>query len=158
MSPGRPPCVLEHLSLPSRPGATPSYPRSHFTLTWAQSLDAKIAGPSGQRVVLSGPESMEMTHWSVAMRTFYLICRMRSMHDAIMVGVNTVILDDPRLQSACSVLGELRGGLMGSPSVTEGAGTEGSSAYYTGPPAPISFERSNAGRVEPMSRDRRRVC
>lgn len=36
--------------------------RPHVTLTWAQSLDSKIAGPGGKRVVLSGPESMLMTH------------------------------------------------------------------------------------------------
>jgi 2,5-diamino-6-(ribosylamino)-4(3H)-pyrimidinone 5'-phosphate reductase len=40
--------------------------RPHITLTWAQSLDAKIAGPGGSRVILSGPESMLMTHWYVA--------------------------------------------------------------------------------------------
>ncbi|WWD08437.1 hypothetical protein V865_006549 [Kwoniella europaea PYCC6329] len=61
--------------------------RPHITLTWAQSLDSKIAGPGGQRVILSGPESMLMTHW------------MRSMHDAILIGVNTLILDNPRLQA-----------------------------------------------------------
>jgi 2,5-diamino-6-(ribosylamino)-4(3H)-pyrimidinone 5'-phosphate reductase len=33
------------------------------TVTWAQSLDFKIAGPGGKRVLISGPESMEMTHW-----------------------------------------------------------------------------------------------
>ncbi len=36
-----------------------------ITLTWAQSLDAKIAGPGGARVMISGPESMAMTHWWV---------------------------------------------------------------------------------------------
>ncbi|OXG45589.1 2,5-diamino-6-(ribosylamino)-4(3H)-pyrimidinone 5'-phosphate reductase [Cryptococcus neoformans Bt120] len=36
--------------------------RPHVTLTWAQSLDSKIAGLGGKRVVLSGPESMLMTH------------------------------------------------------------------------------------------------
>lgn len=40
--------------------------RPHVTVTWAQSLDAKIAGPKGARVLLSGPESMEMTHWCFA--------------------------------------------------------------------------------------------
>lgn len=39
--------------------------RPHVTLTWAQSLDSKIAGLGGKRVVLSGPESMLMTHQSV---------------------------------------------------------------------------------------------
>jgi 2,5-diamino-6-(ribosylamino)-4(3H)-pyrimidinone 5'-phosphate reductase len=81
-------------------------------VTWAQSLDSKIAGPGGQRVLLSGTESMLMTHWwvpsclgdgSAAVRSstsdLKLMIRMRSMHDAIMVGVNTVIMDDPRLQS-----------------------------------------------------------
>jgi hypothetical protein len=37
--------------------------RPHITLTWAQSLDSKIAGPGGKRVMISGDESMLMTHW-----------------------------------------------------------------------------------------------
>lgn len=53
--------LLKHVRAPQ---AGPSRP--HITVTWAQSLDFKIAGPGGQRVVLSGPESMLMTHWSVA--------------------------------------------------------------------------------------------
>ncbi|WWC92235.1 uncharacterized protein L201_007189 [Kwoniella dendrophila CBS 6074] len=69
------------------PTATATVERPHITLTWAQSLDSKIAGPGGSRVILSGPESMLMTHW------------MRSMHDAILIGVNTLILDNPRLQA-----------------------------------------------------------
>jgi 2,5-diamino-6-(ribosylamino)-4(3H)-pyrimidinone 5'-phosphate reductase len=37
--------------------------RPLVTLTWAQSLDSKIAGPGGKRVMISGDESMLMTHW-----------------------------------------------------------------------------------------------
>lgn len=33
------------------------------TLTFAQSLDAKIAGKGGKQLILSGKESMVMTHW-----------------------------------------------------------------------------------------------
>ncbi len=33
-----------------------------ITLTWAQSLDAKIAGPNGAQVAISGKESLIMTH------------------------------------------------------------------------------------------------
>lgn len=33
------------------------------TLTFAQSLDGKIAGKGGKQLLLSGPESMLMTHW-----------------------------------------------------------------------------------------------
>lgn len=37
--------------------------RPKVTLTFAQSLDAKIAGLGGKQLVLSGRESMVMTHW-----------------------------------------------------------------------------------------------
>ena len=37
--------------------------RPHVTLTFAQSLDAKIAGAGGAQLILSGRESMIMTHW-----------------------------------------------------------------------------------------------
>ncbi|KIJ66193.1 hypothetical protein HYDPIDRAFT_174362 [Hydnomerulius pinastri MD-312] len=55
------------------------------TLTFAQSLDGKIAGAGGKQLILSGSESMLMTHW------------MRSMHDAILVGIGTALNDDPQL-------------------------------------------------------------
>jgi 2,5-diamino-6-(ribosylamino)-4(3H)-pyrimidinone 5'-phosphate reductase len=35
----------------------------HITLTFAQSLDGKIAGVGGKQLILSGKESMIMTHW-----------------------------------------------------------------------------------------------
>ncbi|WVQ95507.1 hypothetical protein IAU59_002604 [Kwoniella sp. CBS 9459] len=69
------------------PSSSATIDRPHITVTWAQSLDSKIAGPGGKRVMISGPESMLMTHW------------LRAMHDAILIGVNTLILDDPRLQA-----------------------------------------------------------
>ncbi|KAF9934029.1 2,5-diamino-6-(ribosylamino)-4(3H)-pyrimidinone 5'-phosphate reductase, partial [Modicella reniformis] len=59
--------------------------RPHLTLTYAQSLDGKIAGIRGKQLILSGPESMKATHI------------LRSKHDAILVGIGTVLNDDPRL-------------------------------------------------------------
>lgn len=35
----------------------------HITLTFAQSLDGKIAGIGRKQLILSGKESMSMTHW-----------------------------------------------------------------------------------------------
>ena len=58
-APTSPPAFLTRHLPPPNPD------RPHITLTWAQSLDAKIAGKNGSRVILSGPESMLMTHWWV---------------------------------------------------------------------------------------------
>ncbi|KIR30863.1 hypothetical protein I309_00215 [Cryptococcus deuterogattii LA55] len=55
-----PSLLHEHVRSHAAPLARP-----HVTLTWAQSLDSKIAGVGGKRVILSGPESMLMTHQSV---------------------------------------------------------------------------------------------
>lgn len=59
--------------------------RPLVTLTFAQSLDAKIAAQNGKQLILSGKESMVLTHW------------MRTMHDAILVGIGTALNDDPQL-------------------------------------------------------------
>ena len=55
------------------------------TLSYAQSLDGSIAGCAGQTMGISGGPALDFTH------------RLRAMHDAILVGVNTVLIDDPRL-------------------------------------------------------------
>ena len=55
------------------------------TLSYAQSLDGSIAAKRGEALGLSGPESLRLTH------------RLRSMHDAILVGIGTVLSDNPRL-------------------------------------------------------------
>src|SRR5258706_14727336 len=54
-------------------------------LTYAQSLDGSISVRRDQQLQLSGPESQKMTHYY------------RSNHDTILVGIGTVLVDDPRL-------------------------------------------------------------
>ncbi|ORY90348.1 dihydrofolate reductase-like domain-containing protein [Syncephalastrum racemosum] len=56
------------------------------TLTYAQSLDGKISR-QGEQLLLSGKESMAMTH------------RLRTLHDGIMVGIGTVLTDNPQLNA-----------------------------------------------------------
>ncbi|VDC08047.1 unnamed protein product [Peniophora sp. CBMAI 1063] len=64
---------------------SPDPSRPYVTLTFAQSLDAKIAGRAGLQLILSGDESMKMTHW------------MRTMHDGILIGIGTALNDNPQL-------------------------------------------------------------
>lgn len=59
--------------------------RPYVTLTYAQSLDGCITTRDGHALKISGPESMRLTH------------QIRSVHDAILVGIGTVLVDDPRL-------------------------------------------------------------
>lgn len=60
-------------------------PRPFVTLTYAQSVDGCIAAQSDQPLAISGPESLALTH------------QLRAAHDAILVGIGTVLADDPRL-------------------------------------------------------------
>lgn len=50
-------------SVLNKENAAKSEKRPSVTLTFAQSIDAKIAGKDGQQLILSGKESMVMTHW-----------------------------------------------------------------------------------------------
>lgn len=59
--------------------------RPLVTLSYAQSLDGSIAARWGESTPLSGHESLILTH------------RLRAAHDAIMIGVGTVLADNPRL-------------------------------------------------------------
>jgi GTP cyclohydrolase II len=62
-----------------------SHGRPLVTLTYAQSLDGCISARPDQATALSGPQSQRMTH------------ELRAQHDAILVGIGTLLVDDPRL-------------------------------------------------------------
>ncbi len=59
--------------------------RPAVTLSYAQSLDGCIAARPGQPLAVSGPLSLTLTH------------QLRAAHDAILVGIGTVLADNPRL-------------------------------------------------------------
>ena len=78
----------EHLSTFLQPylTRTPHHDgRPLVILTWAQSLDAKISAGTGQQTVLSCLETKYMTHL------------IRRKTDAILIGAETAVIDNPSL-------------------------------------------------------------
>lgn len=59
--------------------------RPFVTVAFAQSIDGSLAAEPGKSLPLSGPASSAYTH------------RLRAAHDAILVGIDTVLADNPRL-------------------------------------------------------------
>jgi len=59
--------------------------RPFVTLSYAQSLDGSVAETYGEKSSLSCETSMRLTH------------ALRADHDAILIGIGTVLVDDPRL-------------------------------------------------------------
>ena len=59
--------------------------RPRITLTYAQSLDGCVSAHPGSKTRISNSASQIFTH------------RLRSVHDAILIGVKTVLVDNPRL-------------------------------------------------------------
>ena len=59
--------------------------RPFVTLSYAQSWDGSITTKRGQTVALSGADSKCLTH------------QLRSLHDGLLVGIETVLSDDPQL-------------------------------------------------------------
>lgn len=62
-----------------------NHARPAITISYAQTLDGRIATRDGTSQWISGSESLVFAH------------RLRAQHDAIMVGVGTVLQDNPRL-------------------------------------------------------------
>ena len=59
--------------------------RPFITISYAQSVDGSIASKNRQPIRLSGPQSMILTH------------QIRAGCDAVLIGIGTVLADDPRL-------------------------------------------------------------
>jgi riboflavin-specific deaminase-like protein len=59
--------------------------RPFVTVSYAQSIDGSIATRHRRPLPISGPAAMRMTHG------------LRTLHDGILVGIETVLADDPRL-------------------------------------------------------------
>jgi len=64
---------------------SPRNRRPHITLSYAQSWDGSITTSPGETLTLSSDAGMQVTH------------QLRSLHDGILVGIGTVLADDPRL-------------------------------------------------------------
>jgi riboflavin-specific deaminase-like protein len=65
--------------------ANTGHKRAHVTLSYAQSWDGSITTAPGETMALSSDVGMQMTH------------QLRSLHDGILVGIGTVLADNPRL-------------------------------------------------------------
>src|SRR5262245_46448614 len=61
------------------------FARPYVTLKWAESSDGKVAGAGGKRSQISNDRAMKVVH------------EMRARSDTILVGINTVLADDPQL-------------------------------------------------------------
>ena len=115
--------------------------RPFVTVKVAQSLDGKIATVSGESRWISGPQSREWVH------------RLRSEVDAIMVGIRTVLKDNPRLTVRSGGRGRGAGGVrnplkivldsrLRTPPVARIFSSKGSVVIAAGENAPASRERS----------------
>ncbi|MGH9336192.1 MAG: RibD family protein, partial [Vicinamibacteria bacterium] len=74
-----------HLRLEEAEIQKSEWGRPFVTLAYAQSLDGSIAGEGNRPLSLSCERSQKLTH------------ELRACHDAILVGIGTVLADNPRL-------------------------------------------------------------
>ncbi len=65
--------------------ARTTHQRPYITLKWAETADRKIAGPGGRRLAITNATSNQLIH------------DLRSRCGSILVGINTIVTDDPLL-------------------------------------------------------------
>jgi riboflavin biosynthesis pyrimidine reductase len=69
----------------SAPSKNGHHARPAVTVHYAQTIDGRIAARNGDAHWVSGESSLQLAH------------ELRASHDAVLVGIGTVITDDPRL-------------------------------------------------------------
>src|SRR5204863_4413167 len=77
--------VLDELGAAARTARARRRERPFVTLSWAQSVDGSLALSAGQALALSGADLLALTDAA------------RAAHDAILVGIGTLLADDPQL-------------------------------------------------------------
>ena len=71
--------------MPTSPASNGHHARPAVTVHYAQTIDGRIAARTGDAHWVSGESSLQLAH------------ELRASHDAVMVGIGTVLADDPRL-------------------------------------------------------------
>lgn len=111
--------------------------RPFITVTYAQSLNGVIAGPLYEGIRLSSPGAMRMTH------------ALRTLHRGILVGVGSILADDPRLTT------RLVDGPSPQPIILDSHLRTPESARIFGNPHPVLIAAHNP---DPARAARLRMC
>ncbi len=111
--------------------------RPYVTLKWAETRDGHVAGANGERLAISGPVANRRVH------------QLRSHSDAILVGIGTVLNDDPALttrgvpilRNTCVAVLDAHLRLPPQAKLIDAMQAEGDVVVYTSPSAPAAAER-----------------
>jgi len=118
-----------------RSNGEPSGARPYVTVTWAQCIDGSIAGSNREPLRISGDDSMRLTH------------TLRASHDAILVGIGTLLADNPQLTARSLSGGDTAALLAHQPRpvlLDGGLRTPPDARIFSHPHAPIIFTRTDA--------------
>jgi 3,4-dihydroxy 2-butanone 4-phosphate synthase/GTP cyclohydrolase II len=121
--------------------------RPFVTLSFAQSLDGSITATEGAATALSGAESLVLTH------------ALRSVHDAILIGIGTVLADDPRLNvrewTGDDPVPVILDTSLQTPGTARFLSRQGQVGIHDGERGPVVFYRDEP--IDPVRDDRKRA-